>query len=339
MMDKGTTKFFEKKSDPEWNQVLAFKKERIMRIQASVLELLVRDKADGSSEMIGKVGFNISDIPMRVKLDSPLASQWYRMEDKNGVKLRGRELMVTRLFGKDCDSFTEHYEEACHWAAGIGNRECNRVAVNEAEKKSALIAYSYSVAKCGSKWVRTSDRQWNQQLSWVYKFGLLVVKPVRPGWLTSAHLSTFQMRPFVPTAEILPYIPFDLHRCWASITPGTVLIILAGRFMGKRVVFLKQLPSGLLLVTGPFKINGVPLRRVNQSYVIATSTKVDIAGVNVEKFDDKYFGKELQKKKKKGEGEFFEAEKEEKNVLPQEKKDDQKAVDTQLIKPSRELQT
>ncbi|XAR70014.1 hypothetical protein NMG60_11001828 [Bertholletia excelsa] len=118
----------------------------------------------------------------------------------------------------------------------------------------------------------------------------------------------------------------------ASITPGTVLIILAGRFKGKRVVFLKQLSSGLLLVTGPFKINGVPLRRVNQSYVIATSTKVDISGVNVEKFDDKYFAKEVEKKKKKGEGEFFEAEKEEKKALPQEKKDDQKTVDAVLIK-------
>ncbi|CAN4114675.1 unnamed protein product [Withania somnifera] len=119
----------------------------------------------------------------------------------------------------------------------------------------------------------------------------------------------------------------------ASITPGTVLIILAGRFKGKRVVFLKQLVgSGLLLVTGPFKVNGVPLRRVNQAYVIGTSTKVDVSGVNVDKMDDKYFAKEAEKKKKKGEGEFFEEKKEEKNVLPQEKKDDQKAVDAALIK-------
>ena len=32
---------------------------------------------------------------------------------------------------------------------------------------------------------------------------------------------------------------------------------------------------------GPYSVNGVPLRRVNQRYVIATSTKVPLKNVNV----------------------------------------------------------
>jgi len=93
-----------------------------------------------------------------------------------------------------------------------------------------------------------------------------------------------------------------------SLQPGSVLILLAGRFRGKRVILLKHLPQGVLLVTGPFKINGVPLRRVNARYVIATSLKVDLKGIDektVEKVGEEgYFTRE-KKQDKKGEEAFF----------------------------------
>lgn len=115
----------------------------------------------------------------------------------------------------------------------------------------------------------------------------------------------------------------------SSIVPGTVLILLAGRFKGKRVVFLKQLPSGLLLVTGPFKLNGVPLKRVNQAYVVATSTKVDVSGVDAS-VDDAYFKAAEKKQKKSGEDEFFETPTQ-KKALPAEYVENQKKVDSVLL--------
>merc|ERR1719446_1023322 len=76
-----------------------------------------------------------------------------------------------------------------------------------------------------------------------------------------------------------------------TLQPGAVGILLAGRYRGKRVVVLGQLKSGLLLVTGPFGVNGVPLRRVNQAYVIGTSTKLGVRGMKLDKFTDAYFSR------------------------------------------------
>mmetsp|Transcript_78070 Transcript_78070/g.123178 ORF Transcript_78070/g.123178 Transcript_78070/m.123178 type:complete len:172 (+) Transcript_78070:61-576(+) len=108
----------------------------------------------------------------------------------------------------------------------------------------------------------------------------------------------------------------------SSITPGTVLILLAGRFRGRRVVFLKQLESGLLLVTGPYAINGVPLRRVNQRFCIATSTKVEI-GASGKDISDAFFARDGKKKKQSG---LFETDTP-KEPISEEKKGAQKNAD------------
>jgi len=115
-----------------------------------------------------------------------------------------------------------------------------------------------------------------------------------------------------------------------SITPGTIVIILAGRFRGKRVIVLKQLhPSGLLLVTGPYKINGVPLRRVNQSYVIATRTKVDVSKIDVSNINDAFFARAKVSDKSKKDAGFLDT-KEKKTEVSAARKEATKKIDAAL---------
>ena len=63
----------------------------------------------------------------------------------------------------------------------------------------------------------------------------------------------------------------------------------------------------VVCVLGPFCINGVPLRRVNQAYVIATSAKVDTSSVNVDDISDDFFARVESSSDKSDE--FFSSEK------------------------------
>merc|ERR1712079_718432 len=140
-----------------------------------------------------------------------------------------------------------------------------------------------------------------------------------------------------PTADAAPRSTsvnfFSKHKrtVRSSLSAGTVAILLAGVHKGKRVVVLKQLETGLLLVTGPFKLNGTPLRRVNQRFLLATATKIDVSGVKIpDTINDKYFARVKAEKSAKKDGDIFDSKKE--GYKPSEqRKTDQTAIDTQVL--------
>ncbi|EJK63044.1 hypothetical protein THAOC_16316 [Thalassiosira oceanica] len=90
----------------------------------------------------------------------------------------------------------------------------------------------------------------------------------------------------------------------ASFTPGTVCILLSGRFRGKAL---------------------------NQAYVIGTSTKIDVSGVDVSKINDEYFAR-VESSSEDGEAEFFENDEAKPAIVSDQRKADQKSVDAALMK-------
>ncbi|XP_049277487.1 60S ribosomal protein L6 [Anopheles funestus] len=115
-----------------------------------------------------------------------------------------------------------------------------------------------------------------------------------------------------------------------TLQPGKILILLAGRHKGKRVVLLKVLQTGLLLVTGPFEVNGCPMRRIEQNYVIATKTSVNLEKLKLpEHINDRYFRRVHPKKNTRKERDIFER-KQFKYVASEQRKADQKVVDAQV---------
>ncbi|XP_057541782.1 FT-interacting protein 1-like [Amaranthus tricolor] len=106
---KGRTKHFENKRNPEWDQVFAFSKDRM---QASILEVFLKERETvGRDDYIGRVVFDLNEVPTRVPPDSPLAPQWYRLEDRRGQGKVMGEVMLAVWMGTQAD---EAFPEAWH---------------------------------------------------------------------------------------------------------------------------------------------------------------------------------------------------------------------------------
>merc|ERR1719454_508690 len=135
--------------------------------------------------------------------------------------------------------------------------------------------------------------------------------------------------------------PQKIEKLKKKLVPGSVVILLTGRYRGKRVVFLKQMEkSGTLLCTGPFKVNGVPLKRVSQCFTIATSKVIDLNGADFSKINDDTFKQKKVLKKAGGpfsnKGGFWDIPK--KEGVTEERKKLTEAVDKPIIKKLPKLE-
>ncbi|CBI31231.3 unnamed protein product, partial [Vitis vinifera] len=103
------------KSDKDWDQVFAFDKEGL---NCTSLEVSVWvEKKDGENcteTSIGAVSFDLQEVPKRVPPDSPLAPQWYTLEDSS-ENSPGNDIMLAVWIGTQAD---EAFQEA--WQSDSG---------------------------------------------------------------------------------------------------------------------------------------------------------------------------------------------------------------------------
>ncbi|OHT01883.1 60S ribosomal protein L6 [Tritrichomonas foetus] len=106
--------------------------------------------------------------------------------------------------------------------------------------------------------------------------------PTRPTWRGIPRVSF--TRPAV-AAEIDPIAkdvaPTAERKTRDSLSVGTVVIILDGEHKGRRAVVVQDAGNGLVKVNGP----SVPTTEVDQDYLIATSTKLELGNVDVNNAD------------------------------------------------------
>ncbi|EPS67730.1 hypothetical protein M569_07043 [Genlisea aurea] len=106
---KSATKSVSRPSRPEWNQVFSMQKDHI---QAPFVEISLKDKSriNAGDDSLGTVVFDASDVPKRVPPDSPLAPEWYRLDNRRHERVAG-ELMLAVWMGTQAD---EAFPDAYH---------------------------------------------------------------------------------------------------------------------------------------------------------------------------------------------------------------------------------
>ncbi|KAI3448926.1 hypothetical protein Pfo_005591 [Paulownia fortunei] len=237
---KGRTKHFERRMNPEWNQVFAFSKERI---QSSILEVFVKDKEMvGRDDYLGRVVFDLNEVPTRVLPDSPLAPQWYRLEERRGEgKVRG-EIMVAIWMGTQADeAFTDawHADAASVFGEGVFNIRSKvyvspklwylRVNVIEAQDiipsdRSRLpevfvkVQVGNQLLRTGISPTRTANPMWNEDLVFV------AAEPFEEQLVLTVEDQTHPSKDEVLGRISLPLTVFEkrldhrpVHSCWFNL--------------------------------------------------------------------------------------------------------------------------
>jgi ribosomal protein L14E/L6E/L27E len=101
--------------------------------------------------------------------------------------------------------------------------------------------------------------------------------PTRPTWRGIPRVSL--ARP-IAAQEVDPIAPLAIPEkpkpTRASLSVGIVVIILEGQYKAKRAVVVADRGAGLVGVAGPV----VPYTEIDQDFLIATSTKVEIGNVD-----------------------------------------------------------
>uniref|UniRef100_A0ACD5XL86 Uncharacterized protein n=1 Tax=Avena sativa TaxID=4498 RepID=A0ACD5XL86_AVESA len=112
---KGVTRHLEKNANPEWRQTFAFS---AAHFQSSMLEVIVKEKDVPRDHLVGRVVFDMSEVPSRLPPDSPLAPQWYRLDNDLS---HGSEIMLAVWLGTQVDeAFPEAWYSDAHLLSQVG---------------------------------------------------------------------------------------------------------------------------------------------------------------------------------------------------------------------------